>query len=616
MDLISGLSPAISIEQKAAIRNPRSTVGTVTEIYDYLRVLYARIGLPHCPKCGRAVGAQTLDQIVDRILLLESGTRFLVLAPIVRGRKGEYREILDEARREGFLRVRINGTVRSLEDEIQLDKRMKHDLEIVVDRLVLREEIRSRLTDSVSTALHLGDGVVVISLVDKNEDLFYSERHACAACGLSLEDLTPQHFSFNSPHGMCPVCDGLGQKLRFDPDLIIPEKTLSISKGAIAPLRRVLDARGVSRQGKVIQKALEIVGEDFGFDLNVPWEQLSPQQQNVVLYGIGRDNYCQARWSKRTAFPGIIPQLEKWLEGPELSGARSHFTEGYMSMAVCPECMGGRLRSESAAVTLNERTIVDVVRMSIRECLKFFSNLTLTPTEKTIAEEVLREISGRLQFLENVGLHYLTLDRSAPSLSGGEAQRIRLASQIGSGLVGVLYILDEPSIGLHQKDNRQLLQTLLRLRDLGNTVLVVEHDAEIIHNADWIVDFGPGAGELGGEIVASGTLDTILQSKDSLTGKFLSGKRSIPIPAKRRTPSSKWLTVRGARENNLKSIDVSFPLGLITCVTGVSGSGKSSLVNEILYNWLARTLNRAQTSPGTCDAVEGAEWLDKVINID
>lgn len=616
VDLISGLSPAIAIEQKAAMKNPRSTVGTVTEIYDYLRVLYARIGTPHCPKCGRAVGAQTLDQIVDRILLLEPRTRFLVLAPIVRGRKGEYREILEEARREGFLRVRINGEVRSLEEDIHLDKRMKHDLEIVVDRLILGDDIRSRLADSVSTALHLGDGVVVISLVDRNETLFYSERHACAACGLSLEDLTPQHFSFNSPHGMCPVCDGLGQKLRFDADLIIPEKTLSISNGAIAPLRRILDGRGISKQGKAIHKALEIIGEDFGFHLNVPWEQLSSQQQNVVLYGPGRDSYSQARWSKRVSFQGIIPQLERWLEGPELSGARSHFSEGYMSMAVCPACSGGRLRAESAAVTLNDRSIVDVVRMSIRECLGFFDHLTLTQTEKTIAEEVLREIHGRLHFLHDVGLHYLTLDRSAPSLSGGEAQRIRLASQIGSGLVGVLYILDEPSIGLHQRDNRQLLQTLLNLRDLGNTVVVVEHDAEIIRSADWVVDFGPGAGELGGEIVASGTLDTILETKSSLTGKFLSGKRSLPVPEKRRVPSSKWLTVRGARENNLKNVDVSFPLGLITCVTGVSGSGKSTLVNEILFNWLARALNRAQTSPGVCDAVEGSEWLDKVINID
>jgi len=613
VDFIGGLSPAISIEQKSASKNPRSTVGTITEIYDYLRVLYARVGTQHCHKCGDPVGAQTLEQIVDRIMGLAPGTRFLVLAPRVRERKGEYREVFEEARREGFVRVRVNGRVYDLEEDIRLDKKMKHTIEIVVDRLAMKPDIRPRLSESVEKALGIAEGLVVLQVID-GEQSFFSERNACLRCGISFEELSPQNFSFNSPLGRCEVCDGLGRKLEFDPELVVPNQLLSIREGAIHPWRTLFERTRSGYWSRRLRQGLRGLAQRYGFSLDDPWAKLTKRQQTVVLYGCEQVS-AQGTRRIKVDFSGVVPQLERWWEEATSEGFRQWCMETYMSQRPCPACAGGRLRPESVAVRVGGKTIVEATRLSIDGALAFFEQLDLAPTAREIAGEVLKEITGRLRFLINVGLHYLTLERSAPSLSGGEAQRIRLASQIGSGLVGVLYILDEPSIGLHQRDNGKLLDTLCELRDLGNTVIVVEHDLATMQRADWLVDFGPGAGRKGGEVVASGPRAVIEGEPRSITGRYLRGELTIPVPGSRRSPNRQWLRVVGAAENNLKDIEVRIPLGLFTCVTGVSGSGKSSLVNDILYKALAQKINRAHTFPGAFRRIEGTEFLDRVIDI-
>ncbi len=613
VDYIGGLSPAISIEQKTASRNPRSTVGTITEIYDYLRVLYARVGRQHCHLCGKPVGAQTAEQMIDQILALPPGTRLLLLAPKVRQRRGEYKDLLEDARKEGFVRVRINGKVHDLDEEITLDKRMKQTIEIVVDRLVLGPEVRSRLADSVETALRQGDGTLIASLVG-GEDKFFSEQNACLDCGVSFEPLSPQMFSFNSPQGRCESCDGLGRRMEYDEELLVPDPSRSIEEGAIQPWRRLFSEESPGRWSRRERGRLEQLADHHGFSLTTPWKRLPKPVQRLLLWG---DRGCAAEplWTP-PRFKAVVPQLERWWANSVSENVRQWIMETYMHRVPCPTCEGSRLRAESRAVQVGRRSIVEVTQLSIRETLRFFEALSLAAREREIASEVLREITGRLQFLLNVGLHYLTLDRAAPTLSGGETQRIRLASQIGCGLMGVLYILDEPSIGLHQRDNHRLLETLQRLRDLGNTVIVVEHDEGTMRTADWIIDFGPGAGRAGGEIVAQATPADLMRHPHSLTGKYLSGELSIPLPQRRRQPGQQWLVVRGAAEHNLRRIDVSFPLGCFICVTGVSGSGKSTLVNEILYKALARKLHRAKTEPGRHRKIEGLKALDKAIAID
>jgi len=613
VDYIGGLSPAISIEQKTASRNPRSTVGTMTEIYDYLRVLFARVGRQHCHLCGKPVSAQTAEQMVDQILSLPAGTRLLLLAPKVRERRGEYKELLEEARKEGFVRVRINGRVHDLDEKIVLDKRMKQTIEIVVDRLVVGPEVRSRLADSVETALRQGEGTLICSVVG-GEERFFSEQNACLDCGVSFEPLTPQMFSFNSPQGRCESCDGLGRRMEYDPERLLPDPSLSIEQGAIQPWRRLFSEESAGRWSRREQKRLQQLAEHHGFSLSTPWKKLPALIQRLILYG-DRGPASDPLWVP-PGFKAVVPQLERWWANSVSENVRQWIMDAYMHRVPCPSCGGSRLRPSSCAVRVGGRSIVEVAGLSIRETLRFFEGLELAARDREIAGEVLREIRGRLQFLLNVGLHYLTLERAAPTLSGGETQRIRLASQIGCGLVGVLYILDEPSIGLHQRDNHRLLETLQRLRDLGNTVIVVEHDEGTMRSADWIVDFGPGAGRRGGRIVAQATPADLVRHPDSLTAKYLSGRLAIPRPARRRPPDAGRLVVRGAAEHNLREIDVAFPLGCFVCVTGVSGSGKSTLVNEILYKALARKLHRAKAEPGRHRKIEGLSSVDKVIAID
>ncbi len=612
VDSIEGLSPAISIEQKSASSNPRSTVGTVTEIYDYLRLLFARVGRPYCYNCGREISTQTVPQIVDRIMTWPEGTRLQVLAPIVRGRKGEYRKELNELRRLGFVRAKIDGEMRDLQEDIALNKNRHHTIEVVVDRLTIHKGIEKRLADSLETAFkHGGDLLKVERLTEEGtEEIYFSQRFACVECGTSYPEITPRLFSFNSPHGACPNCSGLGSITYFDPDLVIKDQELSLAQGAIAPWA-----------GRNMRLVLEALAEHYGFDLNQSWKSLPARVRKAILYGSGDEEIefyrgrGQDRQSYRRPFEGVLEWLDRRYK-ESAWGAERQALESYMSKRPCPVCNGSRLKKESLFVRFNGKSIHDVVRMTIGEALEFFANPELSPQEAEIARLILKEIRERLKFLVEVGLDYLTLDRSADTLAGGESQRIRLATQIGSSLVGVLYVLDEPSIGLHPRDNSRLLDTLKRLRDLGNTVLVVEHDREMMLQADHIVDMGPGAGAQGGYVVAQGTPNEVMRNSASLTGQYLSGALEIPIPSRRRQPDGRWLTVHGARENNLRNISVSFPIGVLTCVTGVSGSGKSTLVLDTLYNALAQKLHGARTRPGAFERIEGVEHLDKVINID
>ena len=613
VDNIEGLSPAISIEQKTTSKNPRSTVGTVTEIYDYLRLLFARIGVPYCYKCGKRIERQTVQQIVDAVLKLPKGTKFQVLAPIVRGRKGEYREAFAEARREGFVRVRVDGEIRDLSEEIKLDKNKKHNIEIVVDRLVADDKIKNRLTDSIEIALNLAGGLVIINEIG-GEDRLFSEQFACIDCGVSYEEIAPRMFSFNSPYGACPVCNGIGTVQELDPALIVPDETKSINEGAIEPW-------GEGREGWYFNH-LRALAEHFGFSLDTPWKDLDERIKRIILYGTGQEikiRYVSSN-GKVTAefmhqFEGVIPNLERRHKQTGSSYIRE-WIESYMNVRPCDACGGTRLKPESLAIKISGLSIADVTRMSIKQAREFFENLELTEREQTIAHQILKEIKQRLDFLINVGLDYLTLDRTAGTLSGGESQRIRLATQIGSQLMGVLYILDEPSIGLHQRDNRRLIETLLRLRDLGNTVLVVEHDRETIESADFVVDLGPGAGQAGGYVVATGPPEQIKAECRSITGQYLCGARYIPVPPARRKGNGRFLVLKGATGNNLKDIEVRFPLGTFICVTGVSGSGKSTLVNETLYRALKRAIYHSKDTPLPFKELEGLENIDKVVDID
>jgi excinuclease ABC subunit A len=610
LDQIEGLSPAISIDQKTASRNPRSTVGTVTEIYDYIRLLYARIGHPYCPTCDKPISQQTVQQMVDQVLSLPEETKVQVMAPLVRSRKGEYARLFEEMRRKGFVRTRVDGEVRDLEEDIVLDKQKKHDIEVIVDRLVLREDIRARLADSIETALKLSEGLVLVEEVGGAEQLF-SENFACAECGFSFEEISPRIFSFNSPYGACPECSGLGTKAEFAVELVIPFPELSIREGAIHPW---------SGQNYYMQ-FLESAAKDWEIDLDQPFKDLEPEAQKKILYGSPEViNFRYVNMFKRVrtyrkAFPGVLRLMDRRYAATESEDMRAEMAR-YMQVKPCPACKGRRLKPSSLAVLLGGRNIADLAALTVEEAGRFFGELKLNPREQHIARQVLKEISERLSFLYNVGLQYLTLDRAAATLSGGEAQRIRLATQIGSGLTGVIYILDEPSIGLHQRDNARLIVTLKALRDLGNTVLVVEHDEETIRSADHLVDIGPGAGAGGGAIVAEGTLEDIIAARESITGDYLAGRRVVPLPDKRRDPNDRWLWIRGASEHNLKNIDVGIPLGLFVCVAGVSGSGKSTLINEILARALARKLQRSREQSGEHRALEGAELLDKVIEID
>ncbi|MDQ4023916.1 MAG: excinuclease ABC subunit UvrA, partial [Actinomycetota bacterium] len=615
VDFIEGLSPAISIDQKSASRNPRSTVGTITEIYDYLRLLFARIGRPHCHNCGRAVARQTPEQIVDQILELPEGTRFQVLAPIVRSRKGEFTTLFDDLARRGYARARIDGEVRELSEKIRLDRYFQHDIDVIVDRLVLREGIASRLTDSVETALQLAEGTAAIDLVDDaSEDILFSQHFACTFCGLSFDELAPRNFSFNSPYGACDRCDGLGTHLEVDPDLVIPNPDLSIDEGAIAPWS--------GRTLEYFDRLIDSAAKAFKFKTDVPFRRLPKRAREIVLYG-SDDEQVHVRYRNRfnrirsywTSFEGVIPWLERRRSETDSEYARERY-EQYFREVPCPACHGARLRPESLAVTIGGKNIHEVCDICIGEVDEFLRKIELDDRETTIAERVLKEIHARLGFLLDVGLDYLTLARGAATLAGGEAQRIRLATQIGSGLVGVLYILDEPSIGLHQRDNRRLIDTLVRLRDLGNTLIVVEHDEETIRVADHVVDIGPGAGEHGGDVVYSGPVAGLLKDRASVTGDYLAGRRTIPVPEKRRRGSGE-IVVRGAHQHNLRNIDVAFPLGCFVAVTGVSGSGKSTLVNEVLYRAVHQRLNRnARLVAGRHKAIEGLDLVDKVIDID
>ena len=612
VDSIDGLSPAISIDQKTTSRNPRSTVGTVTEVYDYLRLLYARVGRPHCPICGRPIAGQSLDQIVEQVLALEDGTKFTVDAPIVRGRKGEFRDVLEELRRDGFTRVKVDGEQRLLEEEIVLDKKFKHTIEVVVDRLVMKADLRQRLTQSIETATSLAEGLVGIAVVDGDSRL-YSENFACPEHGVSLPELEPRIFSFNAPHGACPRCTGLGSQLEIDPDLLVPDASLSLEEGALVPW--TLGGQGF------YEAVIKAVADRYEIDLHTPWRELAREDQDRFLHGTGGDRilvtYRNRMGRKRQytmAFEGLLASLQRRYRETDSSQQRDRIEE-YMSMRPCPVCHGARLKPEVLAVTVGGKSIHEFSQQSVTAALRFVDALELTPTEELIGRRIVKEIRERLTFLDDVGVGYLDLDRAARTLSGGEAQRLRLATQIGSQLVGVLYILDEPSIGLHQRDNGRLIGTLERLRDLGNTVLVVEHDEQMMRTADWLVDMGPGAGEHGGEVVAEGTAAQVMRNRRSLTGDFLSGKRRIEVP-ERRTEDRGTFTVLGAREHNLKSIDVEFPIGKLIAVTGVSGSGKSTLVNEVVFKALANRLNRTRTKPGAHDAIEGIDCFDKVIDID
>ena len=618
VDYIEGLSPAISIDQKTTSQNPRSTVGTVTEIYDYLRLLWARIGTPHCPKCGREIRQQSIDQIIEALMALGEGARVQIMAPVIRGRKGEYAKIFDDARRSGYVRVRVDGSMYDLSEEITLEKNIKHNIEVVVDRLIIRSDVVHRLTDSCETAAALSGGLVLVNVLQEEREILFSQNYACEDCGISIEELSPRMFSFNNPFGACPTCTGLGSQLKVDPTLVIPNPALSLLDGAIC-------ASGWSniRGDGISRMYFEALAKKYHFSLRDPVETLPPAVMDIILYGTKGEKleleYDQPRGKGvlYQAFEGVIPNLERRYRETQSDGVRDEL-ESCMSECPCPDCRGKRLRRESLAVTVGGSSIADYTEKSVVAALDFMEQLepTLTPQQKLIGERILKEIKARLGFLRSVGLEYLTLSRASASLSGGEAQRIRLATQIGSSLMGVLYILDEPSIGLHQRDNDKLLATLRHLRDLGNTLIVVEHDEDTMRAADYIVDIGPGAGVHGGSVVAAGTPEEIMACEDSLTGQYLSGKKKIAVPKTRRTGSGKLLTVRGAAENNLKNIDVSIPLGTFTCVTGVSGSGKSSLVNEIIFKKLGADLNRMKAHAGRHRAIEGMEHLDKVICID
>ncbi|ANX00807.1 ABC-ATPase UvrA [Thermoclostridium stercorarium subsp. leptospartum DSM 9219] len=610
---IEGISPAISISQKSTSHNPRSTVGTVTEIYDYLRLLYARIGIPHCPECGREIKRQSVDQIVDQIMSLHEGTRILVLAPVVRGRKGRHEKVFEQAKKNGYVRVIVDGIQYDLSEEISLDKNVKHNIEIVVDRLIVRPGIESRLTDSIESVFRLTGGIVMISIVG-GETLTFSQNFACPDCGISIAEIEPRSFSFNNPFGACPECSGIGYKMEFDEDLMIPDKSLSIDEGAIT----VYGWQSSKDKGSWTRAVLEALAREFNFSLTVSFESYPKEIHDLLMYGTDKPVkvYYQSRYGgyeHEVVFKGILESVERHYR--EASDTVKAEYEEFMRITPCPLCKGRRLKKESLAVTVAGKNIYEMTDMSIKDLYNFIDQISLTDFEQAVAKHILKEIKARLGFLIDVGLDYLTLSRSAGTLSGGEHQRIRLATQIGSGLVGVDYILDEPSIGLHQRDNDKLIRALHNLRDLGNTVIVVEHDEDTILAADYVIDIGPGAGEHGGHVVACGTVEDIKNNPDSITGAYLSGRLSIPVPEKRRT-SDKFLTLYGARENNLKNINVTFPLGVFVCVTGVSGSGKSSLVNDILYKALARKLNRARTIPGKHDRIEGIENLDKIINID
>jgi len=615
VDSIEGLSPAISIDQKTTSKNPRSTVGTVTEIYDYLRLLYARIGIPHCPVCGKEIKQQTIDQIVDKILSLETGTKIQILAPIARGRKGTYAKELDSARRSGYVRVRIDGSIYDLSEEIKLDKNKKHNIEIIVDRLVVKDDIKSRLADSIETASSLSSGLTAVDVVG-GEELLFSQSYACPEHNISIEELTPRMFSFNNPFGACPKCTGLGYFQRVDPDLIVPNKELSIKEGAIKA-----SGWNTLNKGSIAMMYYTGLAEHFNISLDTPFKDLPKEAADAFLYGTGEDRIeikiidsfgGGTRYSK---FEGVINNLERRYRESSSEHSKSDILD-YMSEIKCPECHGERLKKESLSVTVGGLNINQVSDLSVSDALDFMNNIQLTEREMYIGARIIKEIKERLGFLKSVGLEYLTLSRSSGTLSGGESQRIRLATQIGSSLMGVLYILDEPSIGLHQRDNDKLIETLKKLRDHGNTLIVVEHDDDTMFAADYIVDIGPGAGVNGGEIVCSGTVDDILKCENSVTGQYLSGRKKIPLPEKRREGNGKFLTVKGASENNLKKVNVQIPLGKFVCVTGVSGSGKSSLVNEIIYKHLAAKLNRAKIRCGKFKSIEGLENLDKVINID
>jgi excinuclease ABC subunit A len=619
VDSIEGLSPAISIEQKTTSKNPRSTVGTVTEIYDYLRLLFARIGAPSCYKCGRAITAQTVQQIVDQLMQLPAGTRFHVLAPIARGRKGEYRKELADLRKAGFVRARIDSTLRELADDIALAKTVKHTIDVLVDRLVIRAGIEKRLADSLEVAFKHGDEVATVEVLgegagDVQETILFSQKFACVACGISYPEITPRMFSFNNPHGACPTCSGLGTSMYFDPDLIVPNEALALAQGAVAPWQKKSGGHSIRLD------VLEGVARHLRIDVNTPWKKLPQRARDVILNGTPEDvtfvfEKGTRRYEFRRPFEGVIANLDRRMKETDSDWVREEL-ERFMNVRPCPACGGARLKREALAVRLHGKVITEVTAMSVQEALAFFSGLPLTPQEEVIARRILKEIIERLGFMTHVGLDYLSLDRSAASLSGGEAQRIRLATQIGSSLVGVLYILDEPSIGLHQRDNQRLLETLRRLRDLGNTVLVVEHDRDAILAADHVIDMGPGAGIHGGYIVAQGSAADLMADPNSLTGKYLSGMEEIPVPARHRAGNGWTLTIKGARQNNLRNVTVDIPLGKITCVTGVSGSGKSSLVIDTLYRALAQRLYGAKEKAGAHDAITGWQLLDKVIDID
>ena len=615
IDSIDGLSPAISIDQKSTSHNPRSTVGTVTEIHDYLRLLYARCGVPHCPDCGQPIEKQTIDQVVDRVMALPEDTKAQIIAPCVRGRKGEHQKLFDELKREGYVRVRVDGTVYDIADAPALDKKFKHTIEAVIDRIVIKPGIEGRLTDSLETAFRLGNGLAIVAVVD-GEEMLFSQNYACPDCGISIEELTPRMFSFNNPFGACPTCSGLGTLLKIDPDLVIPDGKLSLAQGCV----NVMGWNSGSK-GTIAAMYFEALTKHYGVSMKTPYEELPKEVQNAILYGTGKDKLHIAykkefgSGSFDAPFEGIAVNMERRYRESTSDYSKQEI-ERFMTQTPCPDCKGKRLKRESLAVTVGDINIADLSDLPVRSARDFLRELKLGKTQAMIAEQILKEIDARLGFLVNVGLDYLTLSRSAVSLSGGEAQRIRLATQIGSGLMGVLYILDEPSIGLHQRDNARLLKTLQRMRDLGNTLIVVEHDEETIRTADYVVDIGPGAGEHGGEVVAVGTPDEIAANENSITGAYLSGRMSIPIPATRRPGNGKSLVIHGARAHNLKNIDVEIPLGKFVCVTGVSGSGKSSLVNEIIKKTLLRDLNRAHSRPGDHDRIDGIEALDKVIDID
>ncbi|MDY4660189.1 excinuclease ABC subunit UvrA [Pseudoflavonifractor capillosus] len=616
VDYIEGLSPAISIDQKTTSKNPRSTVGTVTEIYDYLRLLWARVGTPHCPKCGKVIRQQTIDQIIDQVLSLPEGTRIQVMAPVIRGKKGEHQKVFEDAKRSGYVRVRVDGNLYELDEEIQLEKNKKHSIEIVIDRLIIRPDIQQRLTDSVETAAGLSGGLVVVNLLREERDLMFSQNYACEDCGISIEELTPRMFSFNNPFGACPTCTGLGSQLKVDPALVVENEDRSLLEGAIT-------ASGWSniRSDGISRMYFDALSQKYRFKLTTPWKDLPDQVKQVILYGTGGEklelHYDQPRGKGvlYQPFEGICNNLQRRYMETQSDSVKRELEE-VMSECPCPECKGRRLKKESLAVTVGDKAIDELTRLSVLDELEWAEHLELTEQQHLIADRILKEIRSRLGFLRSVGLGYLTLSRSAATLSGGESQRIRLATQIGSSLMGVLYILDEPSIGLHQRDNDKLLDTLRNLRDLGNTLLVVEHDEDTMRAADYLIDIGPGAGVHGGEVVAAGTPEEVMANPDSLTGQYLCGKKKIPVPQSRRPGSGKFLKVVGAAENNLRHIDVSFPLGTFTVVTGVSGSGKSSLVNEILFKRLGADLMRMKTRPGKCDRIEGMEYLDKVVDID